>query len=104
MARIADGRRSSAPTNLLRRMGALSLALGLCGLAPSPAAAQTTTAPQTALGGANQTYRSGVAKFTFSSTTTGATFECRLDGGAWEPCVSPRTVHVANGSHRFEAR
>ena len=44
--------------------------------------------------------------FTFSSTESGSTFECRLDGGSWTLCASPFTVSPAllEGSHTFQVR
>jgi len=34
-----------------------------------------------------------------------ATFDCRLDGGAWQSCSSPRSYSpVGSGAHLFEAR
>ena len=41
------------------------------------------------------------ATVTFSSGDTGAGFQCRLDGGAWAPCVSP--LHVP-GPHQLAVR
>jgi RHS repeat-associated protein len=47
---------------------------------------------------------------TFSSSDGDATFECRLDSGAWTACASPYTIAVAsgsnspNGDHSFEVR
>jgi hypothetical protein len=43
--------------------------------------------------------------FTFSSTETGSTFECQLDGGGFSYCSSPRTTSpLTNGFHSFEVR
>lgn len=43
--------------------------------------------------------------FTFSSPETPVTFECRLDGGNWQACTSPReTTALADGPHVFRVR
>lgn len=45
------------------------------------------------------------ATFNFTSTETGATFECRLDGGIWASCVSPLLYStIANGNHVVEVK
>ncbi len=44
------------------------------------------------------------ASFGFSSTGP-ATFECKLDGGAFEPCLSPKVyADLSDGPHMFEVR
>ena len=43
--------------------------------------------------------------FTFSSSETGSTFECRIDGGSWTTCSSPDTLApLSAGSHTFDLR
>ncbi|WP_205696903.1 Ig-like domain-containing protein [Conexibacter sp. SYSU D00693] len=43
--------------------------------------------------------------FTFSSTPGGATFTCRVDGGAWAACTSTHTTaSLIDGTHTFEVR
>ncbi|HET9214795.1 MAG TPA: hypothetical protein VFN93_08570, partial [Gaiellaceae bacterium] len=45
------------------------------------------------------------ATFTFSADDASATFECRLDGGAWNVCASPEALTgLAAGEHVFEVR
>lgn len=44
------------------------------------------------------------AKFEFSSTTAGVTFECSVDGKTFAPCTSPFEVKVKKGKHEFEVR
>lgn len=43
------------------------------------------------------------ATFTFSADEE-ATFDCKVDGGGFEPCTSPETVTVGVGPHTFQVR
>jgi DNA-directed RNA polymerase specialized sigma24 family protein len=43
--------------------------------------------------------------FKFRSSEAGSHFECRLDGGSWRQCSSPRTYqNLASGQHVFRVR
>ncbi len=47
------------------------------------------------------------AKFTFSSTTAGATFQCKVDSKAWKACGSPykvATKKLKPGKHKLIVR
>ncbi|HEV2999793.1 MAG TPA: Ig-like domain-containing protein, partial [Solirubrobacteraceae bacterium] len=71
---------------------------------PPPETPQDTTPPQTAIdAGPAHTQRTGAARFDFRADET-ATFECRLDGGAFAACAPSDLLHVANGAHAFEVR
>jgi hypothetical protein len=44
------------------------------------------------------------ASFEFSSAAVGATFECSVDNGPFEPCSSPLSIRVKKGRHSFRVR
>ena len=49
--------------------------------------------------------KNGSPTFTFSDSESTATFQCRLDGGDFSICASPKTYSgVAVGSHAFDVR
>jgi hypothetical protein len=43
-------------------------------------------------------------KFRFTSTPTGATFECKLDRKPYRPCKSPKAYKLRPGRHTFKVR
>ena len=65
-----------------------------------------TAAPETTIGSgpadpSNQTS----ATFAFTASDPAATFECRLDAGAWAGCTSTKSyTGLAPGAHTFEVR
>ena len=65
-----------------------------------------TNAPNTAIdSGPSGVIATDSASFTFSSGEPTATFECRLDGGDWEPCTSPVDLtSLSEGPHTFAVR
>lgn len=70
------------------------------------AAPPDTTPPDTEImTGPVGTVSSGSASFSFTSTESGSTFECRLDAGDWGACSAPNAYSgLADGSHTFEVR
>ena len=79
--------------------------------APDPTPASRTftvdaTAPQTTISsGPSGPTSSASPSFAFSSNEAGASFACRIDGGAWGPCASPQSFGpLADGQHTVEAR
>jgi hypothetical protein len=48
--------------------------------------------------------KSATFEFTGTDARAVASFQCRLDGGAFATCTSPHTVKVKKGKHTFEVR
>lgn len=44
------------------------------------------------------------AKFEFSSSETGSSFECKLDGTGFSACAPPHVIRLERGRHSFEVR
>jgi hypothetical protein len=70
------------------------------------AAEPDTTAPETSItNGPSGTVTVASASFSLSSSEPGSTFQCRLDGGGWAGCTSPKTYSgLTNGAHTFDVR
>src|SRR5439155_16004588 len=48
---------------------------------------------------------STTATFDLASNEAGSTFDCRLDGGPYASCSTPKTyTALADGSHTFDVR
>lgn len=74
-------------------------------LSPAPPS-PPPSAPDTVLGShpakkIKTTKNKVKVKFTFSSPTAGATFQCKLDKAAYAPCTSPKRYKVKAGKHKF---
>jgi subtilisin-like proprotein convertase family protein len=65
-----------------------------------------TTPPDTSIGeGPTGTVSSTAAVFEFSSTEANSSFQCRLDGGGFAACSSPKSyTGLSDGPHAFEVR
>lgn len=73
--------------------------------APVPPVVDATAPNTQIVAGPSGTSSSATASFSFSSDESNATFECKLDSGAWAGCSNPRTyTNLVDGKHTFQAR
>ncbi len=81
-------------------------AAGNVGPVSSRSFVRDTTPPEAAIAsGPSGTVDDPRPTFAFSSSEPGSTFECRVNGGAFEPCGSPFTTPtLPAGPHTFEVR
>jgi DNA-binding beta-propeller fold protein YncE len=60
--------------------------------------------PDTTITGPSLFTPSSSASFTFTANEPGATFHCKLDGGSYAPCTSPKNYNgLVEGAHTFYA-
>lgn len=71
---------------------------------PPPPPLPETTIGTHPKGSIKTTKKKVKVKFSFSSTVAGASFECKLDKGPYEPCSSPKGYKVKLGKHKFSVQ
>ncbi|HEX5593486.1 MAG TPA: hypothetical protein VFX35_09070, partial [Solirubrobacterales bacterium] len=76
---------------------------------PPPPASTGGAAPNTVLGShpgkrVKTKKNKAKVKFSFSASDARATFKCKLDGGSFAPCTSPKTYKVKPGKHKFSVQ
>jgi len=65
----------------------------------------TTPPDTTTSGGPSGPTKDSTPTYHFATNDAGATFECRIDSGAYAPCTSPHTTApLADGHHTFYVR
>jgi hypothetical protein len=75
---------------------------------PTPAAftwTVDTTPPDTTITATPPDPSAATASFSFASSETGSTFQCRLDGASFSSCTNPKAYSgLASGVHTFDVR
>lgn len=94
-ARVTDG---DGNGTVVRDLGAYERPTSTPPSAPDKTAPDTTITKKPAKRSTKKK-----AKLAFTSEA-GATFQCRLDGGAWKTCTSPTKLKVKKGKHTFSVR
>jgi hypothetical protein len=69
--------------------------------APTEKACDTTPPETTITKQPKKRSTKRAARFAFKASERGSSFECKLDGGGFEPCKTPFRERVKPGKHRF---
>ncbi|HEX4464995.1 MAG TPA: right-handed parallel beta-helix repeat-containing protein [Solirubrobacterales bacterium] len=71
-----------------------------------PAPPPDTTPPETSISnGPSSTTTATSASFSFASSESGSSFECKLDSGSYASCASPKSLSgLSLGAHQFSVR
>lgn len=71
-----------------------------------PAPTDTTPPDTTITSGpaAGSTTSNATESFAFTSSETGSSFQCSVDGAAYSACTSPKSVTVTSGAHTFAVK
>jgi hypothetical protein len=70
-----------------------------------PLPADTTPPSTVIIGAPPSTTTATTAIFVFTASEISSSFECKLDGGSWSSCISPKTYsNLGIGSHQFSVR
>jgi hypothetical protein len=86
------------------RKPALAALLAVLALTALPGGVGASVTNTRITSGPSGTVATGSVTFTFTSPEDGG-FQCRLDGGAWSGCSSPKSYEeLADGPHSFEVR
>jgi hypothetical protein len=73
--------------------------------ASAPPPADTTPPDTTIVSGPSGVTNDNTPTFTYSSTESGSSFQCRVDAGTWVGCTSPWTTSaLADGAHTVAVR
>ena len=90
------------PRPLIPLLIAAVLALGLH--VPTRGTARAAAPNTTINSGPSGTVYTSSARFTFSSSQSNSSFQCKLDSGSWSSCTSPKTYRVSYRTHTFYVR
>jgi hypothetical protein len=86
------------------RKPALATFLALVAISALAGSASASVTNTRITSGPSGTVTTGSVSFAFTSPEDGG-FQCRLDGGEWSGCSSPKTYEeLADGPHSFEVR
>jgi large repetitive protein len=86
----------------IRRVWTLAAGAAIAAALAAPALASAATPDTTIDSGPSGPTKSDAPTFTFSSTVSGSTFQCSVDGAGFSPCSSPFTTPtLPDGPHNL---